>query len=116
MAGSISPSRASIVTATSPVVNATSNVSDDVTGGSEDAKGIEQMASTVWNFVKSSAGLVQSLDAEVTFMSCEWINYRSNLSCQDEVKLLRLRTKKFELVIVPDSKYLLVVVHETPSA
>lgn len=35
---------------------------------------------------------------------------------QDEVKLLRLRTKKYELVIVPDPKYLLIVVHETPSA
>ena len=35
---------------------------------------------------------------------------------KDEVKLLRLRTKKYELVIVPDSKYLLIVVHETPSA
>lgn len=34
---------------------------------------------------------------------------------QDEMKLLRLRTKKYELVIVPDAKYLLIVVHETPA-
>ncbi|CAI4211127.1 unnamed protein product [Parascedosporium putredinis] len=35
---------------------------------------------------------------------------------QDELKLLRLRTKKQELVIVPDPKYLLIVVHDTPPA
>lgn len=35
---------------------------------------------------------------------------------KDELKLLRLRTKKQELVIVPDSKYLLIVVHDTPPA
>ena len=102
--------------ATSPVINATSNTSDNVTGGVEDVGGIEQMASVVWNFVRSAAGLVQGLDVEVIFISCAMINYRSNMSCQDEVKLLRLRTKKYELVIVPDSKYLLVVIHETPSA
>lgn len=32
---------------------------------------------------------------------------------QDELRLLRLRTKKQELVIVPDPKYLLIVIHET---
>jgi dynein light chain roadblock-type len=114
--GSISPSRTSIVMATSPAVNATSNTSDDVTGSSEDVGGVEMMASMVWNFVKSSAGLVQGLDAEVITIFCEMINYWSNMTHQDEVKLLRLRTKKYELVIVPDSKYLLVAVHETPSA
>ena len=36
--------------------------------------------------------------------------------CQDELKLLRLRTKKQEIVIVPDPKYLLTVVHDTPPA
>lgn len=37
-------------------------------------------------------------------------------SPQDELKLLRLRTKKQELVIVPELKYILVVVHDTPPA
>jgi hypothetical protein len=32
---------------------------------------------------------------------------------EDEVKLLRLRTRKHEIVIVPDRKYLLCVVHDT---
>jgi dynein light chain roadblock-type len=41
---------------------------------------------------------------------------RLTVEFQDEMKLLRLRTKKYELVIVPDAKYLLLVVHETPAA
>jgi len=58
----------------------------------------EDMAAMVWNFVKASEGLVTGLDAE------------------DDMKLLRLRTRKHELVIVPDSKFLLIVVHDTPLA
>ncbi|KKY38745.1 hypothetical protein UCDDA912_g01275 [Diaporthe ampelina] len=38
------------------------------------------------------------------------------LASMDELKLLRVRTKKQELVIVPDAKYLLIVIHETPTA
>lgn len=34
----------------------------------------------------------------------------------DEVKLLRLRTKKHEIVVVPDRKYLLCVVHDAAHA
>jgi hypothetical protein len=37
-------------------------------------------------------------------------------SLQDELKLLRLRTKKQEFVIVPEPKYFLVVVRDTPPA
>jgi dynein light chain roadblock-type len=71
--GSISPSRASIVTTASPVVNATSITSDDVTSGSGDTGGLEQMASMVWNFVNAATGLAQGLDAEVTIISSETI-------------------------------------------
>lgn len=35
---------------------------------------------------------------------------------EDEVKLLRLRTKKHEIVVVPDKKYLLCVVHGAAGA
>ncbi|SCO86970.1 uncharacterized protein FRV6_11097 [Fusarium oxysporum] len=63
-----------------------------------ETKGVEQFAAMVWNYVNSSGSLVQELDGE------------------DELKLLRLRTRKQELVIVPDPKYLLVVVHDTPPA
>ncbi|KPM34838.1 hypothetical protein AK830_g11734 [Neonectria ditissima] len=63
-----------------------------------ESRGVEQFAAMVWKFVNNSGSFVQELDTE------------------DEVKLLRLRTRKQELVIVPDPKYLLVVVHDTPPA
>ncbi|RQM06527.1 hypothetical protein DH86_00003234, partial [Scytalidium sp. 3C] len=66
--------------------------------GNETHGGVEDLAAMVWKFVNSAGELVQGIDAE------------------DEVKLLRLRTRKQELVIVPDPKYLLVVVHETSAA
>ncbi|KAK0729811.1 hypothetical protein B0H67DRAFT_596124 [Lasiosphaeris hirsuta] len=61
-------------------------------------QGVEELAAMVWNFISTAGSLVQELDIE------------------DELKLLRLRTKKQELVIVPDAKYLLIVVHDTPPA
>ncbi|KAL6858061.1 hypothetical protein ACO1O0_005508 [Amphichorda felina] len=63
-----------------------------------ESRGLEEFASLVWNYVNMSGQLVQDLDTE------------------DELKLLRLRTKKQEIVIVPDSKYLLTVIHDTPPA
>lgn len=57
--------------------------------------GAEQLAAMVWGFIGAAGTLVEDLDTE------------------DELRLLRLRTKKQELVIVPDPKYLLVVIHET---
>ncbi|PHH87556.1 hypothetical protein CDD83_8697 [Cordyceps sp. RAO-2017] len=63
-----------------------------------ESKGVEEFAAMIWNFVNTSSQLVQEVDAE------------------DEMRLLRLRTKKQEIVIVPDSKYLLTVIHDTPSA
>ncbi|KAH8754067.1 hypothetical protein F5883DRAFT_186482 [Diaporthe sp. PMI_573] len=67
-------------------------------GTGSETKGAEELASMVWAFVNSAGGLVHGLDME------------------DELKLLRVRTKKQELVIVPDAKYLLIVIHETPTA
>ncbi|OBR08771.1 hypothetical protein CH63R_07536 [Colletotrichum higginsianum IMI 349063] len=66
--------------------------------GEEQPQGLEEFAAKVWNWVNASGTLVLDLDTE------------------DELKLLRLRTKKQELVIVPDPKYLLIVVHDTPPA
>ncbi|KAI3396332.1 hypothetical protein diail_12298 [Diaporthe ilicicola] len=67
-------------------------------GTSSETQGAEELASMVWAFVNTAGGLVHGLDTE------------------DELKLLRVRTKKQELVIVPDAKYLLIVIHETPAA
>ncbi|KAI9788878.1 MAG: hypothetical protein M1816_006542 [Peltula sp. TS41687] len=73
-------------------------------GGGENGEGAsntraEEVARTVWAFMETAAGLISGLNGE-----------------DDEMKLLRLRTKKNELVIVPDSKFLLVVIHDTPPA
>ncbi|KAL1891753.1 hypothetical protein Sste5346_007503 [Sporothrix stenoceras] len=64
----------------------------------DETKGARELAGLVWNYVKTSGSLVEAIDTE------------------DELKLLRLRTKKQELVIVPDPKYLLIVIHDTPPA
>ncbi|KAI0883748.1 uncharacterized protein GGS22DRAFT_166005 [Annulohypoxylon maeteangense] len=56
----------------------------------------QELGSMVWTFLTTAGSLVDEIDSE------------------DELKLLRLRTKKQELVIVPELKYLLVVVHDTP--
>ncbi|KAL2183374.1 hypothetical protein L209DRAFT_758955 [Thermothelomyces heterothallicus CBS 203.75] len=70
------------------------NKEDDGSGAKHD-QGAEELASMIWNFVSTAGDLVHELDTE------------------DELKLLRLRTKKQEFVIVPDAKYLLIAVHET---
>ncbi|KAL2128003.1 hypothetical protein VTI74DRAFT_9863 [Chaetomium olivicolor] len=76
-----------------------SSFSNEANGNSSDQdQGAEELASMVWNFVSTAGSFVQELDTE------------------DEVKLLRLRTKKQEFVIVLDAKYLLIVVHDTSSA
>ncbi|KAK3311348.1 uncharacterized protein B0T15DRAFT_72125 [Chaetomium strumarium] len=78
---------------------AVGSFSSEASGNSaNEDQGAEELASMVWRFVGTAGSLVQELDTE------------------DEVKLLRLRTKKQEFVIVPDTKYLLVVVHDTSSA
>ncbi|QIX01053.1 hypothetical protein AMS68_006570 [Peltaster fructicola] len=59
----------------------------------------EEVAKLVWKYVQACSELIENLNGEA-----------------DEVKLTRLRTKKNELVIVPDAKFLLVVVHDTPPA
>ncbi|PMD60900.1 uncharacterized protein K444DRAFT_628926 [Hyaloscypha bicolor E] len=56
-----------------------------------------QFASTIIGYVDSTGALVQHMDSE------------------DDLKLLRVRTKKHEIVIVPDSKFIFVVVHEISS-
>ncbi|KAL2689620.1 hypothetical protein Neosp_003678 [[Neocosmospora] mangrovei] len=80
-----------------------------------ETQGVEQFAAVVWNYVNSSGSLVQELDGEVRISTNILTRIHADVG-QDEVKLLRLRTKKQELVIVPDPKYLLIVVHDTPPA
>lgn len=88
--------------------------------GQTESQAVEELAGMVWNFVNAAGGLVQDLDSEVgnsgAFSNIHGRQEGTNLCLQDELKLLRLRTKRQELVIVPDPKYLLVVVHDTPPA
>ncbi|TVY21899.1 Dynein light chain roadblock-type 2, partial [Lachnellula arida] len=78
--------------------NSRNTASTSAENGAVKEEGVEEFAAMIWNFVNSAGGLVHDLDAE------------------DDVKLLRLRTKKHELVIVPDAKYIFIVVHDTPPA
>jgi dynein light chain roadblock-type len=71
--------------------------STDVNAQSNDeTQAAQELASLVWGFLSTAGSLVDEIDPE------------------DELKLLRLRTRKQELVIVPEPKYLLVVIHDTP--
>ncbi|KAJ4381069.1 hypothetical protein N0V86_003416 [Didymella sp. IMI 355093] len=58
----------------------------------------EEVASAVWKFFGAAGSLIDGLDKD------------------DDLRLLRLRTKKNELVIVPDPHYILVLIHDTPPA
>lgn len=71
----------------------------DTEGKKKGTRNADAVARLVWNFVKSAGEMTEELNGE-----------------SDEVKLLRLRTRKNELVVVPDAKFLLVVVHDTPPA
>jgi hypothetical protein len=77
-------------------------------------QGVEELASMIWNFVSTAGSLVEEIDTEVACsgVGCGRPTMLTDIF-QDEVKLLRLRTKKQEFVIVPDTKYLLIVVHDT---
>ncbi|KAK3673091.1 hypothetical protein LTR78_006931 [Recurvomyces mirabilis] len=62
-------------------------------------RNVDEVAKLVWTFVKSASSLVEDLNGS-----------------HDEAKLLRIRTKKNEIVVVPDAKFLAVVIHDTPPA
>ncbi|KAK4635660.1 hypothetical protein CLAFUW4_01608 [Fulvia fulva] len=84
-----------------PAANANSNgtANGQGTGTERGTRREEDVARLVWKFHQSAGDMVQELNGQ-----------------HDEAKLLRIRTKKNELVIVPDAKFLLVVLHDTPPA
>ena len=59
----------------------------------------EEVAHLVWTFVQAAGNMVEGMNGE-----------------GDEAKLVRLRTKRNEVVVVGEGAYLLVVVHETAPA
>lgn len=80
-----------------------------------ESKGVEDFAAMIWTFVKTSGQLVQDVDSEVRG-GCRARAVTEVDGDQDELRLLRLRTRNQEIVIVPDAKYLLTVIHDTPSS
>ena len=82
--GLISSSTSANPNSTLPAPNDSSGAESYTNGRKESGiHSAEDVASAVWSFLTSAGKLVDGLDKE------------------DEVKLLRLRTKKNELVIVP---------------
>ncbi|KAF8853160.1 hypothetical protein BDZ45DRAFT_658388 [Acephala macrosclerotiorum] len=61
-------------------------------------QGIDEFVRMIWGYVNTTGQLVADMDPD------------------DDLKLLRLRTKKHELVIFPDSKFIFVVVHDVKSS
>ncbi|KAH8662197.1 hypothetical protein BX600DRAFT_513058 [Xylariales sp. PMI_506] len=81
-----------------PTPTGGSFTSDVNTDTNNESQASQELGSMVWSFLSTAGSLVQEMDTE------------------DELKLLRLRTKNQELVIVPEPKYILVVIHDTPFA
>ncbi|KAI4602171.1 hypothetical protein KJ359_009408 [Pestalotiopsis sp. 9143b] len=99
---SIRPAKSSNTETTLPTPTGGS-FSDDVANPADadndtETKAAQELGSMIWAFLSTAGSLVQEIDTE------------------DELKLLRLRTKKQELVIVPETKYILVLIHDTPPA
>ncbi|WPG97360.1 Dynein light chain-related protein [Acrodontium crateriforme] len=84
---------------TAPTVNGTHDKEPGNDLKKTGTRNADEVAKMVWNFVKSAGAMVDELNGE-----------------SDEPRLIRLRTKKNEVVVVPDSKFLLVVIHDTPPA
>ncbi|GES63183.1 aminotransferase [Aspergillus terreus] len=88
----------------------------------------QTLAAQVFAFVSSASELSMSLSRPAAAGEAQGSNGEANgvsagsredaegeaseKEDDDEVKLLRLRTKKHEIVVVPDRKYLLCVVHD----
>ena len=117
--GQISAIRASRNISTPGLPNQGTPFSVDANGdATREMQEVQDLSAMAWNFTKAAGTIVNEIDTEVCIVALfpffVWV--LKPITLQDELKLLRLRTKKQELVIVPDSKFLLLVVHDTPPA
>ncbi|KAF8250437.1 hypothetical protein K440DRAFT_541522, partial [Wilcoxina mikolae CBS 423.85] len=62
-----------------------------------------EYAAAVYKFMKASDTLVGDLEG-------------IDGGERDDIRILRVRTKRRELVVVPDAKFMLIVFHDTPVA
>ncbi|RYO80880.1 hypothetical protein DL764_009839 [Monosporascus ibericus] len=92
----VTATSAAATTSTTTAAGGSSFSTDVNANSNSEAQAAQELAALVWGFLSSAGSLVDEVDAE------------------DELRLLRLRTKKQEVVIVPEHKYLLVVIHDTP--
>ncbi|OKL62268.1 hypothetical protein UA08_02869 [Talaromyces atroroseus] len=83
--------------------------------GSEDIPGFESRSRNV-NGTTAGDGAEKALDETATATNMTSAERMYDREEDDEIKLLRLRTKKHEIVVVPDRKYLLCVVHDASGA
>ena len=79
--------------------NGTTNGEGEAPTAKKGTRNAEEVARLVWTFVQSVGELVEGLNGEY-----------------DEAKLVRIRTKRNEVVVVPDKAFLAVVVHDTAPA
>lgn len=86
------------------------------TADENQSKGLEDFGSMIWNFANSSGHLVENIDSDVRLQAMRNVSPPILIFMQDELRLLRLRTKKQEIAIVLDQNYLLTVIHDTPQA
>lgn len=77
--------------------NAQSGGTSATAGGG--LKSAEDVARIVWTFFGQAGETATALMGD-----------------EDEVRLVRLRTRRNEIVVVPDARFLLVCVHDTPPA
>ncbi|KAI6249234.1 hypothetical protein HI914_02965 [Erysiphe necator] len=74
-----------------------SSITSSLNSNNEDhppPSSINDFALKIWDYVVNTSKMIFEIDQE------------------DDLKLLRVRTKKYELVIVPDNNYIFVVAHE----
>ncbi|KAF8540074.1 hypothetical protein BDD12DRAFT_881186 [Trichophaea hybrida] len=78
-----------------------------------------EYAAAVYKFMKASDTLVEDLDGidgGVTGGVPREKHGDDDSEERDDIKILRFRTKRRELVVVPDAKFMLIVFHDTPVA
>ncbi|KAK4705676.1 dynein light chain roadblock-type, partial [Phenoliferia sp. Uapishka_3] len=84
-----------------PPAPATAPVSEDADGVINGAAVTVSFSETARAYAKAARALVESVGSEV-----------ARLEDGDDLKFMRLRTRKHELIVTPDSLYILVVVQD----
>jgi len=111
------------------VAGALANPIDSVGGGDEQERGlVAEYAGVVWRFVKASEEMLVGELGRLGGLNAGVGGERAGGGggdrpgeggaivdgVDDDLKLLRVRTRRGELVIVPEGRFILVLVHDTP--